>query len=95
MAVASLVHADRGDPKTEEAGVVTGELRLDRAVIHEIVVEELDQPGMAQPGRMAPDREHALDAGVAQAFAQHACPTMPVAPNRMTFMRFSRLAGSL
>jgi hypothetical protein len=36
--------------------------------------------------RAGADREHAFDIAIEQSFAQQACPTLPVAPNRMTFI---------
>jgi hypothetical protein len=74
MPVARLVHADRADAEAEEAGVISRELRLDRGEIREIAVHDFTQFCMRLPGRAAPDREHALDIRVEQAFAQHALP---------------------
>src|SRR5712671_3325976 len=74
MPIALRVHADRGDAQTKEAGVVAGDLRFDRGKIREIVVAEFAQFWMAPPGRAAPDREHAFNAGINQAFAQDALP---------------------
>ena len=36
--------------------------------------DDFAQLGVLLSGRAAPDREHALDAGIEQAFAQHALP---------------------
>ncbi len=74
MPVALRVHADRTDAEAKEAGIIAGELRLDRGKIREIVVPDFLQFWMALPGRATSDREHALDAGINQAFAQHALP---------------------
>jgi len=40
----------------------------------EIIVHKFAQLGVSLSTRAAPDREHALDAGVEQAFAQNALP---------------------
>src|ERR1700743_3159819 len=72
MPVARDVHADRRYAEAEEACVVAGEPRLDHREIEEIIVQDFLQPGMSLSGRAAPDREHAFDAGIDQAFAQDA-----------------------
>ncbi len=74
MPVALGVHAHGRDAETEEAGVVSGELGFDRGEIREVAVQHFMQLGILQSGRAAPDHQHALDAGIDQAFAQHALP---------------------
>src|ERR1700681_2964283 len=74
MPVALSLHADRGDTEAEEAGIVSPKLGFDLREIREIVVQDFMQLGVLHPGRAAPDHQHALDAGVDKAFAQHALP---------------------
>jgi len=74
MPVARLVHAERRDAEAEEAGVEAGEFGFDRRIIQEIAVDDFAQFGMPLSGRAAPDREHAFDPGIEQAFAEHALP---------------------
>src|SRR5664279_3055450 len=59
-------------PRQKKTGVEAGELGFDRGEIEEIAVHDFAQLGIALPGRAAPDREHAFDTGIEQAFAQHA-----------------------
>src|SRR5665647_1334402 len=74
MAVALLAEPDRADPEAEEAGVVTGQFGFDRGEIQKVLVQQLAQLRIVLFGGAAPDREHAGDRGIAQAFAQHALP---------------------
>ncbi|MGY4483287.1 hypothetical protein ACVWWR_002478 [Bradyrhizobium sp. LM3.2] len=74
MTIALLAHADRRDSEAEEAGVEAGQLRFDRRIIREIAVCDLGELGIVHAGRATADRNHAVDAGIDQAFAQNALP---------------------
>ena len=74
MPVALLGHPDRRDAETEKAGVVSGQIGFDRRIIQEIIVPDFVQLDVSAPGRATPDRKHALNPGIEQAFAQYALP---------------------
>ena len=74
MPVLLLAHAERGYAKAKEAGVIPHELRRDARKIEEIIVHDFAQLGVLLVGRAAPDRKHAFDAIVEQAFTQYTLP---------------------
>src|ERR1700681_2390952 len=90
MPVALLAHADRRDAETEEAGVISRELRLDGRKTQKVIVHDFAQLGILYAGRAAPDREHGFDISVEQTLAQHALPDHPGGAEQDDFHRISR-----
>ena len=95
MPVALGVHADRGNAEAEEAGVVSGKIGFDRGEVREVFMQDFTKLGVLLPGRAAPDHQHALDAGVEQAFAQHALPDQSGGAEQNHFHRISPRAAAL
>jgi hypothetical protein len=72
--VVRLAHSRRGHTETVKAGVVPGELVLDRGKVQEIAVYDLAELVVALARGPATDGKNLLHLGVEQALAQGPLP---------------------
>ena len=68
--VVRLRHPGRRHPQAEEAGIEATQPILDRRVVPQIRVRDFLELGVLHARRVPPDRQHAPDIGVEQAFPQ-------------------------